>query len=861
MPKIFIYLSISVFLTGWQADARGAEDTLSDLPVSEITSGNPIITHIRCADPSAEVWNDGQVWIYASHDLDDATDYSRMDGYHAFSSYDLVHWTDHGEILHSSDVSWGNPDGGWMFAPDAAFKDGTYYLYFPTLSSDWKWRIGVATSDKPEGPFTDIGHYIEGPDQIDPTCFMDDDGQAYLMWGGDGQVPKMARLKENMIELAEAPRPIEYGAENFGEGGYMHKRNGIYYFSYTCNTCWPYQGFYATADNPYGPFEYRGELKRIPPGAQDHHSMIEYHGQWYYFYHVGNYGTDGSAFRRNICIDSLYYNEDGTMKEVVQTSTGVGIDPIGMTPGEIVPGRVEAEDYFRQMGITSLSSGDTAVLVTQVEDGDWVEYVLEILGSETYGVRFGVSEIITGTSMALYVDDQPVTILELDAGFALLEDSLFLYRGKHTLRLEFSNPGTELGLLNLDWMEFSGDTEYFSIHASVSDGGTVTPEGMTYYAMGTSATFQLEPAENFVLDTLWVDDSLRELSGTYVFEQISEHHTLQAHFSHCQMAASSPYVRVDEGEPVNGTNLTVMEGSDVTLWVEHDDPLTVAWSGPGGLTGSSDTISLDRIRATQGGEYTCTLVNNQGCMTEYSYQLTVNLMELEVYEAESFISQSGVRLESCADWGGGKYVGAIGDGDWCHYLVNIKDPGYYAFTARVASGSAGGNIEISTKDSLAGILDVDGNLSGGWENWITTEPLEIPLGEGTQVLQFLFSGGEGPLFNFNWFDLQFSRPFELTSVMDIPVVDLYPNPLVSDATIAYTVTEPSRVDLQVINSNGSVVRSLLSGKEVQPGTYTLSWNTGDHVNGRLPGGVYFIRYRCNNTVITKIAVLISAYTP
>lgn len=298
------------------------EEPIMDVE-NPITSGNPIIKHIRSADPSAHVWKDGKVWIYASHDQDDATGYDTMDGYHVYSSEDLIDWTDHGEILHSRNVDWGIEKGGFMFAPSAAYKNETYYLYFPHPAAGWKWRIGVATSSKPEGPFTDRG-YIEGTDQIDPTCFIDDDGQAYLMWGGDSNPPKIAKLKDNMMELAETPRVIDYGGNNFGEGGYMHKRNGIYYFSYTCNTCFPHQGYYAMSDSPYGPFDYKGKLNRKPPGSQDHHSMLEYKNQWYYFYHVGNYGEDASLHRRNVCIDSLFYNNDGTMKEVIQTTTGVG---------------------------------------------------------------------------------------------------------------------------------------------------------------------------------------------------------------------------------------------------------------------------------------------------------------------------------------------------------------------------------------------------------------------------------------------------------------------------------------------------------------------------------------------------------
>jgi hypothetical protein len=102
----------------------------------------------------------------------------------------------------------------------------------------------------------------------------------------------------------------------------MHKRNGIYYYSWTDFKAPEYQGFYAMGDNPYGPFEYKGAINPHPPGAQDHHAIIEYKGKWYYFYHVGNY-NGGSGNRRNVCIDYLYYNEDGTMQMVKQTKEGV----------------------------------------------------------------------------------------------------------------------------------------------------------------------------------------------------------------------------------------------------------------------------------------------------------------------------------------------------------------------------------------------------------------------------------------------------------------------------------------------------------------------------------------------------------
>lgn len=279
---------------------------------------------MRTADPSAHVWADGKtVWLYCSHDMDNAMNYNTMDEQHVFSSTDMVNWTDHGVALSSKDVSWGVP--GYMWAPDCAFKNGTYYYYFPHKDKKDKWRIGVATSTKPEGPFKDIGRYIEGTEGIDPTCFIDDNGQAYLYFGKD----QVARLKENMTELAEPARNIDYGATNSREGTYMHKRNGIYYYSYTDFADTTYQGYYAMGNNPYGPFKFKGPVNYKPQttkgdkhSAQDHHSIIKFCGKWYYFYHTGNY-NGGNGFRRNVCVDDLYYNPDGTMRMVKQTDKGV----------------------------------------------------------------------------------------------------------------------------------------------------------------------------------------------------------------------------------------------------------------------------------------------------------------------------------------------------------------------------------------------------------------------------------------------------------------------------------------------------------------------------------------------------------
>lgn len=300
-------------------------------PYSFKARTNPWVKHIRTADPDAHVWNDGRLWVYTSqdHPTDEARAtkawhvYNRMDGYHAFSTENMVDWIDHGELLHSKNVAWGLEEGGFMWAPGAAYKNGTYYLYFPHMDKNKNFRIGVATSKSPAGPFIAEPQYIEGTSGIDPMCFIDDDGQAYLYFGKC----QVAKLSDDMLRLAESPRTLEYGNMKIMEGAYMHKRNGIYYYSFTNHKEEVDHGFYSMGHSPYGPFDYKGAINPKPPGAQDHHSIVEFKGQWYYFYHIGDYvntaGVKGNGHMRNVCVDFLEYNADGTITPITQTEGAV----------------------------------------------------------------------------------------------------------------------------------------------------------------------------------------------------------------------------------------------------------------------------------------------------------------------------------------------------------------------------------------------------------------------------------------------------------------------------------------------------------------------------------------------------------
>ncbi|MGQ8334966.1 family 43 glycosylhydrolase [Sunxiuqinia sp. A32] len=295
--------------------------------LSSYAQKNPFITHMYTADPSAHVWKDGRLYVYASHDVDPPRGCDLMDKYHVFSTDDMVNWKDHGEFLSSDDVEWGRPEGGFMWAPDCAYKNGKYYFYFPHPSdSKWNdsWKIGVAVSKHPAKKFKVMG-YIKGlKSMIDPCVFIDDDGQAYLYYGGGGKC-EGGKLKDNMMEVDGEMKPME-GLVDFHEASWVHKRDGVYYLSYSDNhdegndkegVKGDNRMRYATSDSPLGPWKPQGIYMEPTDSYTNHGSIVEYKGQWYAFYH--NSSLSNHDWLRSICVDKLYYNPDGTIKMVKQT--------------------------------------------------------------------------------------------------------------------------------------------------------------------------------------------------------------------------------------------------------------------------------------------------------------------------------------------------------------------------------------------------------------------------------------------------------------------------------------------------------------------------------------------------------------
>jgi hypothetical protein len=295
-------------------------------------AANPFITSIYTADPSAHVWSDGRLYVYPSHDIDPPLGANLMDRYHVFSTDDMVNWRDEGEILRASQVAWGGPEGGFMWAPDCAYKDGKYFFYFPHPSgTNWNdtWKIGVATSIEPASGFTSLG-YIQGVggfSMIDPAVFTDTDGQVYLYYGGGGNCAGV-KLKPNMIEIDGAVQAMT-NLVDFHEATWVFKRNGVYYLTYADNYPGSNRMQYATSPYPLGPWTPKG-IYLDPTGCDTTHgSVVEYKGQWYQFYH--NCSISGQGTLRSVCVDLLNFDTNGNILKVVQTKTGP--PAVGPPPG------------------------------------------------------------------------------------------------------------------------------------------------------------------------------------------------------------------------------------------------------------------------------------------------------------------------------------------------------------------------------------------------------------------------------------------------------------------------------------------------------------------------------------------------
>ena len=296
---------------------------------SLVQAANPIFTDVFTADPAAMVHN-GKVYLYAGHDeAKDNTKFFEMHDWLVYSSDDMVNWEAHGPRLHVKDFKWAKGDA---WASQIIEKDGKFYWYITARHNDTKpgFAIGVAVGDSPLGPFKDArGTALitndmttdtkNDWDDIDPSVFIDDDGQAYLFWGNTKAY--YSKLKPNMIELDGPIVPIKTLPE-FTEAIWVHKYKDNYYLSFAMG--FPEKIGYAMSKSITGPWEYKGILNEVAGNTPtNHQAIIEFNNKHYFIYHTGAGRPDGGQYRRSVSIDEMFYNPDGTIKRIIMTSEGV----------------------------------------------------------------------------------------------------------------------------------------------------------------------------------------------------------------------------------------------------------------------------------------------------------------------------------------------------------------------------------------------------------------------------------------------------------------------------------------------------------------------------------------------------------
>lgn len=385
--------------------------------VTQAVAQNPIVQTCFTTDPAPLVQGD-TLWLYTGHD-EDGADFFWMQEWRLYSTTDMVNWTDYGSPIAIEDFKWAD-DRAW--AAQCIEHKGKYYWYVSLHSKLTKgMAIGVAVGDSPRGPFRDaIGKplFDNGSwDNIDPTAFIDDDGQAYLCWGNPNVY--MCQLNEDMVSIKGEVKKLEQTVESFGapnpekrvkgtkykdmytEGPWLMKRNKLYYLLYAAGGV-PEHIAYSTSHKPMGPWTYRGEIMPLQDtnAFTNHCGIADYKGHTYFFYHTGKLPR-GGGFGRSVSVEEFKYNPDGSFPII--NSTKEGVEPVStFNPFR----RVEAETMAYSRGVRTEPNPLGTLYVSDIHDGDYIKLRHVDMGNDAKPLRLTVSvaSALRGGTIELHTD-------------------------------------------------------------------------------------------------------------------------------------------------------------------------------------------------------------------------------------------------------------------------------------------------------------------------------------------------------------------------------------------------------------------------------------------------------------------------
>lgn len=386
-----------------------------------VNAQRPIIQTKYTADPAPMVYND-TVFLYTTHDEDDAEGF-KMQDWLLYTSTDMVNWTDHGVVASLKSFDWVKRDNG-AWAEQVVERNGKFYMYCPIHGNG----IGVLVSDSPYGPFKDpLGKPLvwqkEHWDDIDPTVFIDEDGQAYMYWGNPNCY--YVKLNEDMISYSGDIVKLKETPEHYQEGPWFYKRNGHYYLAFA-STCCPEGIGYAMSDSPTGPWKTKGYIMRPTERTRGNHpGIMDYKGKSYVFglnYDLLKLETNTHYERRSVSVAEMHYNEDGTIQEVPYWAD-TKLEQIGtFNPFR----KVEAETMAWGYGLKTAPNADKSLSVVDVNNG---EYIC------VRGVNFGKNKARCFEVSALPLEGGNLKI-RLDAPDGKIVGNVNIPKGNETSKYE-----------------------------------------------------------------------------------------------------------------------------------------------------------------------------------------------------------------------------------------------------------------------------------------------------------------------------------------------------------------------------------------------------------------------------------------
>jgi arabinoxylan arabinofuranohydrolase len=419
---------------------------------SPARADNPIVQTFYTADPAPMV-HEGRLYLYTSHDEDVTVDnFYTMNDWRLYSTVDMVNWTDHGSPAGLKTFSWGT-DNAW--APQGIVRNDKYYLYVP-LNNNTGAKIGVGVANNPAGPFMDpLGKALaaSGSGNIDPTVFVDDDGQAYMYWG-NGTL-RYVKLNSDMVSTSGSITNVTLSG--FTEGPWFYKRASLYYLVFAA-TSGTEKISYATSNAPTGPWTVRGDVMGSGSTFTNHPGIVDYKGHSYFFYHNGSL-PGGSDFKRSVCVEEFTYGADGSIPKLTPTTKGPAavatLDPFA---------QVEAETIAFSSGLKTQVCTDTGagMNVTSISNGDYIKVkdVDFLDGVTSFEAR--VSSAASNAKIELHLDSQTGTLLgtcDVSGASAWTTKTCEVSggSGKHDLFLKFV--GGSGDLFKFNWWRFSGPTK------------------------------------------------------------------------------------------------------------------------------------------------------------------------------------------------------------------------------------------------------------------------------------------------------------------------------------------------------------------------------------------------------------------